>query len=1120
MALNKDAIKDRLEVKEFPASGRVTEQVDRDVVEVLQNKKLYMKPTSFIVNNAMSRDVDRMFGDRIKNREVLEKNKIKYTIPYDGDLEYFLNRYKIKSLVEKIVKKSDGYYVTSEDGKKNLGGPYDTEEEAKKRLQQVHYFKNKDKKVNEDFYSEHYKDLKSTPISDVKKGDLVYVTNGMYDVCIGEFIKNNGLVTINGGGPGKSFKEYEFEVKVIIPLDAHIRPGTITNGFTGSHLSVYTGELPEDKYYREFICLNSSNKPIKVFTDEQEASDFVLRNNSVINVCINTFDGDELVNQDVFHRDYFKNKAKKVNEGAEGKREPGYEYVIFEVTEKDIAPIVAIRSTRVETAYLVSKLNSESGFQKDYNYEKVPKGKFHKGDDFWGPFDKDYNKLESLNENINFNTIFDSAGFEQEVLNKIPFSVAGIKSVSSKDLRKIKDYIASNFESIKERILELESDGVSKREMISILEDDILELGIRNNITTLAYIIYNGVKYIDKRFENESLTEGIEVGDKYIDTAKGRRCKVVDIKDVNREKHNSLGSFKDTDVVIEYDNDKSRTYTFKKGEFIVRFRKESLNEDVKVTGDEDFTVKDVDVEHTGGNIWVAFGVYDNGLGFSLGSDLLFIYDEDARKEWDAEDQYEWENEHIVWDDYSEGLTENSNLFKSTLRQVFKKELNKHPTASPREVADDADIFWQNEDIIKDLLNGERPGKARATLEALDELNIDKFIKIDDKELRDKANKLFNAGVITRNQLIFNITEDDINKLYKQWFKDNGKLRNHRKIKNLKESVEGLDELLKLNLKPMELFAKAHNDLGISIGEDGFTELLKYANDYFKKNPVSLGNTSDIEFLDNYDEDDDVDYNNHEEIYPSELNSAYGTIEDIGSDIYIHKTTIPNVVFIMSDIIGDGFTTMDSLNNYFNDENNFNYNIQEMAKEYEQDGMFDTLDESLNEDLWDEDGFFSREELDEFTAELQDIAPSDVAVYKAFIDSNNVLEVDWSYQDFEETSSMKIDMRKIKTPSDLIKRYLPSFKFLIDSRVNAIEMGIDESLDNKKSINESSLVKDNIELDDGILEWGWEKPNSYYVEKNYWVDKDNSLARVDFKRYYSSPEAARRAFNRYKKQFGE
>lgn len=54
-----------------------------------------------------------------------------------------------KYVVEKIIKKGNKYQVTSEDGKKNLG-TYDTEEEAKRRLQQVHYFKDKDKKVNED----------------------------------------------------------------------------------------------------------------------------------------------------------------------------------------------------------------------------------------------------------------------------------------------------------------------------------------------------------------------------------------------------------------------------------------------------------------------------------------------------------------------------------------------------------------------------------------------------------------------------------------------------------------------------------------------------------------------------------------------------------------------------------------------------------------------------------------------------------------------------------------------------------------------------------------------------------------------------------------------------------
>lgn len=39
-----------------------------------------------------------------------------------------------------VVKKTDGWYVESRDGK-NLGGPYDTKEEADERLRQVEYFK-------------------------------------------------------------------------------------------------------------------------------------------------------------------------------------------------------------------------------------------------------------------------------------------------------------------------------------------------------------------------------------------------------------------------------------------------------------------------------------------------------------------------------------------------------------------------------------------------------------------------------------------------------------------------------------------------------------------------------------------------------------------------------------------------------------------------------------------------------------------------------------------------------------------------------------------------------------------------------------------------------------------
>lgn len=117
---------------------------------MIKNKDAYMKPFTFVVNNNMSKQVDRIFGDRVSSREVLEKNKIKYTIPYDGDLEWFINRYNIKGqLVEKIVKKSDGYYVQSEKGK-NLGGPYKKREDAEKRLDQVEYFKNRKKMDEED----------------------------------------------------------------------------------------------------------------------------------------------------------------------------------------------------------------------------------------------------------------------------------------------------------------------------------------------------------------------------------------------------------------------------------------------------------------------------------------------------------------------------------------------------------------------------------------------------------------------------------------------------------------------------------------------------------------------------------------------------------------------------------------------------------------------------------------------------------------------------------------------------------------------------------------------------------------------------------------------------------
>jgi len=41
-----------------------------------------------------------------------------------------------------ILKKKDGYYVISKEGK-SLGGPYSSRLAATRRLKQVEYFKNK-----------------------------------------------------------------------------------------------------------------------------------------------------------------------------------------------------------------------------------------------------------------------------------------------------------------------------------------------------------------------------------------------------------------------------------------------------------------------------------------------------------------------------------------------------------------------------------------------------------------------------------------------------------------------------------------------------------------------------------------------------------------------------------------------------------------------------------------------------------------------------------------------------------------------------------------------------------------------------------------------------------------
>ncbi len=45
-----------------------------------------------------------------------------------------------------VVKRKDGWHVVSEDGSKNLGGPYTSQQEAEKRLREIEYYKSRGKK--------------------------------------------------------------------------------------------------------------------------------------------------------------------------------------------------------------------------------------------------------------------------------------------------------------------------------------------------------------------------------------------------------------------------------------------------------------------------------------------------------------------------------------------------------------------------------------------------------------------------------------------------------------------------------------------------------------------------------------------------------------------------------------------------------------------------------------------------------------------------------------------------------------------------------------------------------------------------------------------------------------
>lgn len=152
--------------------------------------------------------------------------------------------------------------------------------------------------------------------------------------------------------------------------------------------------------------------------------------------------------------------------------------------------------------------------------------------------------------------------------------------------------------------------------------------------------------------------------------------------------------------------------------------------------------------------------------------------------------------------------------------------------------------------------------------------------------------------------------------------------------------------------------------------------------------------------------------------------------------------------------------------------------KDLEKEFK-DKYGHSVDENLKEDFWweEEEGFFTRDDLDEFQAELEDEIPN-VIFRKTYLEPGNSLEVDWEYEGYEETTKVRVDMRRIRYPRDLIRKYAPTVAGMIKNSCAEIDRELNESLRSRRYLKEDY---------DSLIDLAEEMIN--YLNKNgvSWVD---------------------------------
>lgn len=114
---------------------------------------------------------------------------------------------------------------------------------------------------------------------------------------------------------------------------------------------------------------------------------------------------------------------------------------------------------------------------------------------------------------------------------------------------------------------------------------------------------------------------------------------------------------------------------------------------------KELTVKEFDIDNTGGNVYVAWGSFEEyPLFFTASSDGIAIYDADEREAMKSDDYdgYEWENAHsISGASYTLG-SPNSTLYKSVITQMYDRYTTEHPNTA---YINNMDLFSYNNEFL-------------------------------------------------------------------------------------------------------------------------------------------------------------------------------------------------------------------------------------------------------------------------------------------------------------------------------------------------------------------------------------------------------------------------------------